>query len=79
MYIYKTKSALSKKNNNHHCTNVLNPVNKQVKFATIVNIVLIPCINEYKAANLYHDIWGSLNPYNLDLRNSHDVIISGES
>lgn len=44
---------------------------KQVSFATIVFVVLIPTIDEYKSANLFHDIWGSLYPSNLVLRDSH--------
>ena len=31
--------------------------NKKVKFDTIVCVVLIPSIKEYKDANIFHDIW----------------------
>lgn len=49
---------------------------KQVRFASIVYIILIPCIKEYKAADIHHDIWGPLNPSNLVRRNSHLDIVS---
>jgi hypothetical protein len=53
--------------------------NKQVRFASVVHVVLIPSINEYKAADIFHDIWGSLYPSNLDLRCSHLKIVSGST
>lgn len=31
--------------------------NKKVKFDTIVYVILIPSIKEYKDANIFHDVW----------------------
>ena len=75
MHTNKIMNMFSDKANNL-CNKVMKQTCKQVRFASVVYVILIPCIKEYKAADLYHDIWGSLYPSNLDLRNSHLEIVS---
>ena len=56
MHTNKIMNIFSEKINNP-CNKVIKQTTKQVRFASVVYVILIPCIKEYKAADLHHDLW----------------------